>query len=174
MSYDRSNNPEKPGYIGLRGLIRMEGGHSFYHASLPGTNYSADLGDTIFGCRLGDTSIKSSAGIQGTPAVSLDDAYAQHLKKQIPKPGWEYSFPTSASVPDSTDELFGTDYVPGTQALQQPRAEKHILKAEVLGRRRRGSLERPQLRLHSCQVSTAIYTSTSVMTCVLSDYNTIL
>lgn len=123
MFYNRSKNPEKPEWIAVRGSSSIEGGHSYYHASLPGTNYSADLAGTIVACRLGDASIKASARHMGSTAFSLNDAYAQHCKKQLCKPEWHYSLPNSVQVPDHTDELFGTDYVPGMLALEQAKAD---------------------------------------------------
>ena len=94
---------------------------SYYHASLLRTNYLADLAgtstDTSVACRLGDASIKASARSMGSTAFSLDDAYAQHCKKQLCKPEWQYSLPNSVQIPDHTDEWFATDYVAGTVAL---------------------------------------------------------
>ena len=103
MFYHRSKNPEKPGWIAVRGSSSIEGGHSYYHASLPSTNYSAYLAGTIVACRLCDARIKVSARNMGSTAFSLDDAYAEHCKKQLCKPEWHYSLPNSVQVPDHTD-----------------------------------------------------------------------
>ena len=83
MFYNRSNNPEAPDWIAVRGSSRMEGGHKYYHDSLPGTNYSADLGGAIFAMRMADASIKADARNGGAHAVSLDDAWEQHQKQQL-------------------------------------------------------------------------------------------
>jgi len=124
MFYNRSKDPDNPFWIGIRGSSRIEGGHSYYHASLPGTNYSADLGGAILACRLADASIKASARNKGTAAVSLDDAYYQYRKQQLcTQHGWDYALPTSVDVPDLTDELFGPDYVVTSATLEQATAQ---------------------------------------------------
>ncbi|KAL0017745.1 hypothetical protein WJX77_011594 [Trebouxia sp. C0004] len=50
MFYNRSKDPEKPEWIAVRGSSSIEAVHSHYHASLPSTNYSADLAGTIVAC----------------------------------------------------------------------------------------------------------------------------
>ncbi|KAA6421252.1 MAG: hypothetical protein FRX49_08738 [Trebouxia sp. A1-2] len=43
MFFNRCKESEKPEWIAVCGSSSIEGGHSYYHASLPNTNYSANL-----------------------------------------------------------------------------------------------------------------------------------
>ena len=72
MFYNWSKNPEKPEWIAVHSLSRIEGGHK----------YSADPGGTIVACCLGDAIIKALGRNAGKPAVCLDDAFDQECKKQ--------------------------------------------------------------------------------------------
>ena len=152
MFYDRAKNPEKPDWIAVRGSSRIDGGHKYYHASVPGTSYSVDLGGTILACRLGDASIRASAKNEGKPAVNLDDAFAQELKKQVCNPDWKYSLPNGADVADCTDELFGTEYEAGSHTLEEAITAMHSAGVEVAALADEEERDFPGIYCRSCSV----------------------
>ena len=75
--------------------------------------------------------MRAPAKNEGKPAVILDDAFAQELKKQVCNPDWKYSLPNSADVADRPDELFETDYEAGSQTLEEARTAMHSAGAKV-------------------------------------------
>lgn len=131
MYYNRSGNPDTPEWVAKRGSSRIEGGHKYYHDSLPGNNYSADLADTIFALRMGESSIRAAHKNCGHAAVSLADAYQQHEKQQlVDKHGWQYNVPASIAVQPTT-EVFGAHFVAGTRAIEQARHEMRTARVQV-------------------------------------------
>ena len=120
MFYNRRpDDPLNPEWIGVRGTSKQEGRHPYYHASLPGTNYSPHLAGTIMDCRPGEVNVKSAGRQRRTTARGLVDAHQQEKKRAILKlNGWnEYALPAALPLPATTEERFGLDFTPAGDAL---------------------------------------------------------
>ena len=134
MFYNRRRkDPLNPDWVGVRGTSKLEGGHPYYHASLPGTSYSLHLASAILDCQFGNANVKAAARIGKTAAHSLADAYQQEKKRNIiEQQKWkDYKLPASLPVPSETDERFGVDFTPGQEWIARAIDAQHHGRAAV-------------------------------------------
>ena len=125
MYYRRKSNPQNPDWVTVRGTSKLEGYHPHLARALPGTGYSPDTAGGIFALFNMQWNLKGGPD-KGTVEPWLQNNLAQ-LSRALQLPADTFQ---TVSIPASTEELFGVEYVPNTldeeaahEAEQQGRAE---------------------------------------------------
>ena len=136
MYYRRKSNPQNPHWVTVRGTSKLEGYHPHLARALPGTGYSPDTAGGIFALFNMQWNLKRGVENKGDPDTGTVEPWLQNNLAQLSK-ALQLSADTfqTVSIPASTPELFGVEYVPDTldkeaahEAEQQGRAE---LEAEL-------------------------------------------
>ena len=131
MYYRRKSNPQNPDWVTVRGTSKLEGYHPHLARALPGIGYSPDTAGGIFALFNMQWNLKRGVENKGDPDTgtvepSLQNNLAQ-LSRALQLPSDTFQ---TISIPASTGELFGVEYVPDAldeeaayEAEQQGRAE---------------------------------------------------
>ena len=131
MYYRRKSNPQNPDWVTVRGTSKLEGYHPHLARALPGTKYSPDTAGGIFALFNMQWNLKRGVENKGYPDTGTVEPWLQNnlaqLSRAIQLPADTFQ---TVSIPASTGELFGVEYVPNTldeeaarEAEQQGRAE---------------------------------------------------
>ena len=90
MYINRSTNPDKPEWIGVRGSSKQEGCHSKLHAGLPGNNYSPVLAHGITTLLNHVWNAKSDVRNAGSYKHNHYDSYEhEQIQQLVQQQGWD-------------------------------------------------------------------------------------
>ena len=138
MYYSRKSNPQNPDWVTVRGTSKLEGYHPHLARALPGTGYSLDTAGGIFALFNMQWNLKRGVQNKGDPDTGTVEPWLQNNLAQLSR---ALQLPSdifqTVSIPASTGELFGVEYVPDAldeeaaqEAEQQGRAEVEAELAE--------------------------------------------
>ena len=131
MYYSRKSNPKNPDWVTVKGTSKLEGYHPHLARALPGTGYSPDTAGGIFALFSMQWNLKRGVENKGDPDTGTVEPWLQNnlaqLSRALQLPSDTFQ---TVSIPASTVELFGVEYVPDAldeeaaqEAEQQGRAE---------------------------------------------------
>ena len=121
MYYRRKSNPQNPDWVTVRGTSKLEGHHPHLARALLGTGYAPDTAGGIFALFNMQWDLKRGVENKGDPDTGTVEPWLQSNLAQLssaltPADGFQ-----TVSIPASTQEKFGVEYVP--DALDQEAAE---------------------------------------------------
>ena len=111
MYINRSTNPDKPEWIGVRGSSKQEGYHSHLHRSLPGNYYSPVLAHAIVTLFNHGWNGRSRVNNAGGYRHNFDDLWQRNeIQQLVQEQRWDYPLVHHGTAPATSDERFGLEY----------------------------------------------------------------